>query len=473
MEGVESDGNGKAPYYFMYASILGLDSEKEIHLLRDGKTRSTTGSIVSSIYNLKDTEGRDGSYFIFPDLSVRMEGTYRLKVFSVSRKSTPLSKTFAEQGLKIRIRKEVRSRAVKTKFRETPNDPPPKKRLRAQNYEINYETKDTESENESINEPSTVDSKVYDEPKSAKGYFKDRPIDGHYPPYERPPYMDRPPLDRPYERPPPYMDLPRPPYGEPRPPYEVRPPYVDTKPPYGEVRPPYGEVRPPYADHSRPLDRDRPPYPYHDPRDRPPFSDPRERPPYPGSKSPYSDYKPPFDYRDRPPYPARYERPYYDPYSRPPYPYYYPPHDPYYSYYPPPPVSHTSGQLRSPSLFPPHHPGSGPQLPPPGSGPQLPPPGSGPQLPPPNGHAIETNNLPPIQYFNEYKSPTPSDKSNDKERRLPPISAYHPRYEPLRHYTEDEKSVETKIESTQQDHEPVKEPAEAAVKEEVDELEED
>ncbi|KAJ3276029.1 hypothetical protein HDV01_006199 [Terramyces sp. JEL0728] len=458
MEGVESDGNGKAPYYFMYASILGLDSEKEIHLLRDGKTRSTTGSIVSSIYNLKDTEGRDGSYFIFPDLSVRMEGAYRLKFsmykivdsqvlyctsiisdsfnvypakkFPGMEESTPLSKTFAEQGLKIRIRKEVRSRAVKTKFKEVASDPPPKKRLRTQNYDINYESKDTESENESINEPSTNDSKMYDEPKPAKNFYPERPTERQYPPYERALFADRPPLERPYDRPP-YTDPVRPPYTDPaRPPYtdSARPPYSDSIRPYTDpVRPPYADpVRPPYADPVRPpyhdpsapyerppYDRDRP-YSYSDPRERPPYTDPRERPPYPVSKPPYGDYKPNYDYRDRPAYP-RYERPYYDPYSRPPYPYYYP--EPYYSYYPPPPPSHSSSQLRSPNLFPPHHPGA---------------------PPPTNGHAhpTETNNLPPIQYFNEYKSPTPSDKSNEKERRLPPISAYHPRYEAPRQYPE-------------------------------------
>jgi hypothetical protein len=68
-----------SPYYFMYASILASDSDTELHLLRDGKTRSTAGSIVSSLYHLKDTDGIQGAFFIFPDLSVRMEGTYRLK----------------------------------------------------------------------------------------------------------------------------------------------------------------------------------------------------------------------------------------------------------------------------------------------------------------------------------------------------------------------------------------------------------
>ena len=67
------------PYYFMYASLLSPEADDELHLLRDGKTRSTTGSIVSSLYRLKDTDGRDGAFFVFPDLSVRMEGSYRLK----------------------------------------------------------------------------------------------------------------------------------------------------------------------------------------------------------------------------------------------------------------------------------------------------------------------------------------------------------------------------------------------------------
>jgi hypothetical protein len=68
------------PNFFLYASLIGSDTEEEFHLLRDGKTRSTAGSIVSSLFRLKDTEGREGAFFVFPDLSVRREGSYRLKV---------------------------------------------------------------------------------------------------------------------------------------------------------------------------------------------------------------------------------------------------------------------------------------------------------------------------------------------------------------------------------------------------------
>ena len=52
------------------------------NLPQDGKTRCTTGSVVSSLYHLKDSENenRDAGFFVFPDLSVRQEGSYRLKL---------------------------------------------------------------------------------------------------------------------------------------------------------------------------------------------------------------------------------------------------------------------------------------------------------------------------------------------------------------------------------------------------------
>ncbi|OJA15813.1 hypothetical protein AZE42_09168 [Rhizopogon vesiculosus] len=70
------------PYYFMFASLAKPDDDTELHWLKDGKTRCTTGSVVSSLYHLKDTENRneDAGFFVFPDLSVRTEGSYRLKL---------------------------------------------------------------------------------------------------------------------------------------------------------------------------------------------------------------------------------------------------------------------------------------------------------------------------------------------------------------------------------------------------------
>ncbi|KAG8908759.1 hypothetical protein FRB99_002997 [Tulasnella sp. 403] len=128
------------PYYFMFASLAAPDSDEELHLLKDGKTRYTTGSVVSSLYHLKDHEngGKDAGFFVFPDLSVRTEGSYRLKlslfevvgaqvhhcksIFSMPfyvytakkfpgmEESTQLSCSLADQGIKIRIRKDIRVR---------------------------------------------------------------------------------------------------------------------------------------------------------------------------------------------------------------------------------------------------------------------------------------------------------------------------------------------------------------------------
>jgi Velvet factor len=86
----------------MFASLAKPDDDTELHWMKvrsfvysifclspaysflpqDGKTRCTTGSVVSSLYHLKDSENdnRDAGFFVFPDLSVRQEGSYRLKL---------------------------------------------------------------------------------------------------------------------------------------------------------------------------------------------------------------------------------------------------------------------------------------------------------------------------------------------------------------------------------------------------------
>ncbi|KAI9260605.1 velvet factor-domain-containing protein [Phascolomyces articulosus] len=138
------------PYYFMYASLMAADLDEELHLLRDGKTRSTTGSVVSSLYHLKDIDNSDAGFFVFPDLSVRVEGNYRLKlslfeiigkdvfhcrsiisdvfiVYSAKKfpgmeESTFLSRAFADQGLKIRIRKELRRQRRRLSRRKDSDD---------------------------------------------------------------------------------------------------------------------------------------------------------------------------------------------------------------------------------------------------------------------------------------------------------------------------------------------------------------
>lgn len=68
------------PYYLMNATLVRADNQQDLHLLKDGKTRYTLGSTVSSLFQLKDEDKTDAGFFVFPDLSVRVEGEYRLKL---------------------------------------------------------------------------------------------------------------------------------------------------------------------------------------------------------------------------------------------------------------------------------------------------------------------------------------------------------------------------------------------------------
>ncbi|KAJ2184817.1 hypothetical protein EV181_004179, partial [Coemansia sp. RSA 532] len=149
------------PYYFMYATLMDERGERELNTLSDKKARTMTGSVVASLAHLKDIDGNDGAFFVFPDLSVRCEGVYRLKfslfeivgnqvffcksitstmftVYSAKKfpgmeESTRLTKLFAEQGLKIRVRKEqktgrpkgARSRPIATALHSESGPPAP------------------------------------------------------------------------------------------------------------------------------------------------------------------------------------------------------------------------------------------------------------------------------------------------------------------------------------------------------------
>ncbi|GAA5976390.1 hypothetical protein JCM5350_001675, partial [Sporobolomyces pararoseus] len=114
--------------HFCFASLVPENSEEELYDLAGSKSKYVGGSVVSSLFHL-----RDQSCFVFPDLSVKTEGRWRFKmsmyeivedgvlfcdsvvtdVFQVynskkfpgMRQSTELSKSLAQQGLKLRIRR--------------------------------------------------------------------------------------------------------------------------------------------------------------------------------------------------------------------------------------------------------------------------------------------------------------------------------------------------------------------------------
>ncbi|KAJ3324410.1 hypothetical protein HDV06_006821 [Boothiomyces sp. JEL0866] len=135
------------PFLFAYATLVDHQTFEELSFLADESTRILSGVLASSLYSLKDPENPPnfGSFFVFPDISVRKEGVFRLKIalyrmeggngdplaprkviqkasimtepFEVySSKSFPapaaatlLSRSFAEQGLKLKLRKQHRN----------------------------------------------------------------------------------------------------------------------------------------------------------------------------------------------------------------------------------------------------------------------------------------------------------------------------------------------------------------------------
>jgi hypothetical protein len=125
----------QSPYLFISVSLINGDT-LEPH--EGGGAQSLTGSLVSSLHRLKDTNNKDGGFFIFGDISVKVTGEFRLrfslfefqdqgcmvqhlstinsakfhvvttKDFKGMEESTYLSRQFSDQGVRLRLRKEPR-----------------------------------------------------------------------------------------------------------------------------------------------------------------------------------------------------------------------------------------------------------------------------------------------------------------------------------------------------------------------------
>jgi hypothetical protein len=121
------------------------------------------GSLVSSLHRLRDLDNKDGGFFVFGDISVKKQGTFRLifslfelvkgppheavpiqsivsqpfsvlagKDFDGLAQSTQLSRAFADQGVRLRLRKEPRGCAGRKRSRSESQPPPPQERARAE-----------------------------------------------------------------------------------------------------------------------------------------------------------------------------------------------------------------------------------------------------------------------------------------------------------------------------------------------------
>ncbi|SAL99304.1 hypothetical protein [Absidia glauca] len=139
LSSVSGGGGARHKSVSLNSSILSLPSANV--------TKSLIGSLVSNAYELLDPQGEKGIFFIFDDLSVRIEGHYRLrfnlmnlstvatsdqysimdtvysapfkvyapKYFPGIHESTEFSRCFASQGLRIAVRGVKEARKGKRK----------------------------------------------------------------------------------------------------------------------------------------------------------------------------------------------------------------------------------------------------------------------------------------------------------------------------------------------------------------------
>ncbi|KAG0172673.1 hypothetical protein DFQ30_009900 [Apophysomyces sp. BC1015] len=76
------------PYFFMCANLAHPSNDDEVYTPNHN---ALSGQTVSSMYKLKDIDNYDGAFFIFGDLSVKVEGHFRLK-FTLFEITTPGSR---------------------------------------------------------------------------------------------------------------------------------------------------------------------------------------------------------------------------------------------------------------------------------------------------------------------------------------------------------------------------------------------
>jgi hypothetical protein len=74
----------------MCATLLPEDDTSNDRFQLSTTLRSATGCMVSSLNQLKNLNNENGAFFVFPDISVRVEGKYRFRMtlFEIARYGT-------------------------------------------------------------------------------------------------------------------------------------------------------------------------------------------------------------------------------------------------------------------------------------------------------------------------------------------------------------------------------------------------
>ncbi|KAF2690229.1 hypothetical protein K458DRAFT_383356 [Lentithecium fluviatile CBS 122367] len=137
--GTRADPHGhflQSPYLFMCAALWHPHVDEP---WKSAPQKALAGSLVSSLNRLKDINNKDGAFFVFGDISVKIRGHFRLrfclfeyqktangvqylgsilsdrfqvdtlKEFRGLQESTYLSRAFSDQGVRLRLRKEPRT----------------------------------------------------------------------------------------------------------------------------------------------------------------------------------------------------------------------------------------------------------------------------------------------------------------------------------------------------------------------------
>lgn len=74
-----------SPHLMMQVALLHENPQQEATLVRNSSDqsyawrRALEGKLVSSGHVVRDLDGQKSCFFVFPDLSVRLEGSFRLK----------------------------------------------------------------------------------------------------------------------------------------------------------------------------------------------------------------------------------------------------------------------------------------------------------------------------------------------------------------------------------------------------------
>ncbi|KAH7312165.1 velvet factor-domain-containing protein [Stachybotrys elegans] len=156
-----------SPYLFMSSSLVPENYDEQT-MRPELPSTYLTGSLASSIHRLRDTTNSEGGFFVFGDLSVKQEGRFRLRftlyerddssipsfrfvselitnIFTVysaknfpgMTESTYLTRTFSDQGVKLRLRKD--SRTINTRKRSRPGADSTEALLGRQPKRLSYE----------------------------------------------------------------------------------------------------------------------------------------------------------------------------------------------------------------------------------------------------------------------------------------------------------------------------------------------